>query len=137
MCRLTETCDIYPAYRDEDDVSEDFDFDGDAGERLSAQESNLSTIFPQEFINNSQMVFLIIKRQLMLLIHANYCLKIDSMFPDRSPCLLRNCDAFKGVLEHLKICNVYPDCPIPRCVSSRNILRHYCNCFNIDCHICF
>lgn len=140
MCRLNEFPDeIYPAFRNEDGGPNEFlDFgfvEEESNVHVPHQQHHLP-IFRQSFINESQMAFLIIKRQLMLLIHSNYCSKIDDMFPDRPQCNLRNCDTFKRVLDHLKTCNSL-NCDSPRCFSSRNILRHYCNCFNIDCHICF
>lgn len=142
MCRLSDLYrDIDPAYRDEEGgAPEDYEYEEETATESHQQPLTRThdspSFFPQEFINNSQMAYLIIKRQLMLLIHANYCSKIDNMFPDRSPCNMQSCDVFKGVLEHLKDCPTI-DCETPRCVSSRNILRHYCNCYTIDCHICF
>lgn len=82
MCRLIEL-EIDPAFRDEEEggAPEDYSFeveeadDGQSAPTASRTHESLS-IFPQEFINNSQIAYLIIKRQLMLLIHANYCIKV-------------------------------------------------------------
>lgn len=144
---------IDPAYRDDESTgTEDYSFEEieedspnsttltgpqeSAAHQPPTQSISSSSFFTQDYINNSQLAFLIIKRQLMLLVHANYCIKIDNMFPDRPKCDMQSCDVFKRVLEHLKVCQTL-QCDTPRCISSRNILRHYCNCYNINCQICF
>lgn len=144
MCRLIEYVidPVFAGDEEEGGATEEYSYEEEETPQETQQPArtlrNLepSSFFPQDFINNSQMAFFIIKRQLMLLIHANYCCKIDTMFPDRASCELQSCEVFKRVLEHLKNCQVL-QCDTPRCISSRNILRHYSTCYNINCRICF
>lgn len=93
MCRVIEL-EIDPAFRDEEEggAPEDYSFEVEEVDDGQPQSTAIRTheslsIFPQEFINNSQIAYLIIKRQLMLLIHANYCIKVDmsSFVPVRGP----------------------------------------------------
>lgn len=69
----------------------------------------------------------LIRQQAILLNHASTCSK---------QCTLPYCSVMKGVLNHLQHCQQMLKCPVARCTSSRQIIKHRQNCVLATCAIC-
>ncbi|XP_054165829.1 histone lysine acetyltransferase CREBBP-like [Oppia nitens] len=73
---------------------------------------------------------LLIRNQLVLILHCKQC---------RNPfCSQDNCLTMKQVIQHLTTCTTVKLCPITHCVSTRQILSHWYQCFRSErsCDVC-
>ena len=85
---------------------------------------------PQSSSDRQLMKQQILKQQRMLLFlrHCAKCSDPSCQYKD-------NCKVGKDLWQHIMAC-INPSCKHPRCVHSRELLRHYQSCQQDNCPIC-
>jgi len=89
----------------------------------------------------------LIKQQLLALLHAHKCQSKDDEARRQqgssgigtftSACTLHACAVMKGVLAHMKNCQLRnKSCATTHCFASRQILTHWKICVNPNCPVC-
>ena len=78
-------------------------------------------------VSDSVLRDLVVK-QLGYMLHAMQCFDPG--------CHLSYCITMKGVLEHIKTCNIGVTCKFGHCLSTGQILHHYSTCSAQTCLIC-
>eukprot|EP00884_Botryococcus_braunii_P009216 jgi/Botrbrau1/18296/Bobra.0179s0026.1 len=108
--------------------------DGDRQRHQQQQQhmpgSRESTVGPQH-PQQSRTQF--VAKQQRWLLFLRHCAKCQA--PDNQCQYGNSCTVAKQLWAHILVCS-NPDCQYPRCVTSRELLKHHQKCVNMQCPVC-